>query len=330
MNGTSDLVSSEIVLDLERFIESAVVAACGDTTPIRPVHRIPFHWPPHPVSSDYHVLASDWSGRSTLHLHGEELEVLVARTAQGIFGRVEGLWNEARGTTEAEMLRRLAKGCEPYFARKLAITHLLGLTSVFTGNIRQLDPSSLVKLLYCPDRDIANSARIEIEKQASSGIYTPALIMILNDDRHPHRRIAQWCVLDMFEDLPSFCKTECDMTAAVLAIRNLLWSAEDDHARTIYKAGVVLGGHVSNAAAGDALMDCLFAPSRTGRRSAIHAVFHLIEWLPNRREVAIEGLNRVAAEDPEPILRRFAASMAHDLSLNSSEHVTEPLFVGEE
>ena len=43
------------------------------------------------------------------------------------------------------------------------------------------------------------------------------------DDRHPHRRSAQWCVLDMFEDLPSFCPTGEDQQAAIHAIQGLMW-----------------------------------------------------------------------------------------------------------
>ncbi|MFX8988315.1 hypothetical protein ABTN23_19740, partial [Acinetobacter baumannii] len=71
-----------------------------------------------------------------------------------------------------------------------------------------------------------------------------ALLEILRDREHPMRRIAQWCVLDLFEDLPSYFPDDEGQKQAVDAMSGLLWDAEDDYARTVFKAGVVLGGHV--------------------------------------------------------------------------------------
>lgn len=319
------MTAEAIVKELEAFIGTAVEAA-GSTAPVKPQHRIPFHWPPHPVSLDYHVLPSDWTGRASFSAHGEHFDVVVARTPFGVFGRNEKLWNEAKGESEDEMLRELAAATEPLFSRQFAIGRTLGHDSRFAGLIRDLGPSDLVKLLYCEDRDVASEARTEIEKQASSGIFTRALIEILRDARHPHRRIAQWCVLDMFEDLPAFARTEEDHRDAVEAIQGLLWSAPDDYARTVYKAGVVLGGHVCTEPAAQALIKCISAPSKFGRRSAMHAIFHLVEWMPQKRAEVVEALRRQLPLETEPELKVFAEGMAHDIEIEASDHVTEPLF----
>ena len=323
------MTSEAIIQELEASIAAAVAAAGGSTAPVKPSHRIPFHWPPHPVSLDYHVLPSDWTGRAQFTAHDEVFEVAVARTPFGIFGRNEKLWNEAKGDTEEEMLAELASSAEPLFARQFAIGQTLGRPGRYGGMIRDLGPADLVKLLYCQDRDVASEARTEIEKQASSGVFIRPLIAILLDDRHPHRRIAQWCVLDMFEDLPAFARTEQEHVDAVNAIEKLLWSAPDDFARTIYKAGVVLGGHVCSEPAARALIHCIGAPSKYGRRSAMHAVFHLVEWMPQKREQAVAALRDQLKVEPEAELKIFAEGMAHDIEVEASDHVTEPLFTEE-
>ena len=326
MKSAEAVSSAEVAAALDEFIAAAVDAAGGDTSPIRTLARIPFHWPPHPISSDYHVLASDWTGRATFEAHGDAFDVSVARTALGIFGRCEQFWNDAKGDTEEEMLANLKKSCEPLFERQFAIGRTMGLSGRFDGFVQTLDPISLVKLLYCIDRDVANDAQIEIETHASTGLFSEALVRILRDSQHQNRRSAQWCVLDMFEDLPSFCSTQQQQSQAIDAIGKLMWDANDDYARTIYKAGVVLGGHICTEPAASTLLSCIAAPSKIGRRSAIHAVFHLSEWMPQLKGGIVTKLRNAAATDEEPSLREFAARMARDIDSSANEHVTEPMF----
>jgi len=327
MSGTE--TAQSIAEELERFIDEAVKARGGATTPVKPTHRVPFTWPPHAVSADYHVMAHDWHGKAQFEAHGEVFEVQVARTPLGVFGRSEKLWHEARGESLEEMLDVLRDAAEPLFKRQFAIAEVLGLPGRFEGRLQDLRPAELVKLLYCPDRDVSNEARIMMETEASLGIFSLALIAILRDQRHPHRRSAQWCVLDMFEDLPSFCPTPELQQQAVDAIKELMWSAEDDYARTIYKAGVVLGGHICTEAAADALIECVNAPSIIGRRSAIHAALHLAEWMPSRKGQVLTKLRNRASIETEPLLKEFTAAMVRDVEQGAVEHMTEPVFPGE-
>ena len=326
MDGAAPPATGAMVDELRKFIDQALAEGGGDPTPIKPTHRIPFHWPPHAVSADYHVLPSDWSSRTQIELHGENFDVQIAKTAVGVFGRCERLWNEARGETVEEMLEQLRNGCEPYFERQFAIARTVGRQGRYSGLLQDLEPIELVKLLYCTNRDVAHEAHTIIETRASNGAYSDALVEILRDRKHPNRRIAQWCVLDMFEDLPAFFPRTEGQNRAVDAIKGLMWEAEDDHARTIYKAGVVLGGHICTDAAANALIDCVSAPSKPGRRSAIHAVFHLNEWMPSRRGQILTKLRNAATNDPEPLLREFASDMVRDIEAGSNEHVTEPVF----
>ncbi len=326
MGQNSLMDAAALVQELKAFIERAVEHYGGSTEPLRPAHRVPFVWPGHPISLDYHVLASDWTGTSSFEAHGDSFKVSIARTPFGVFGRSVDHWNEARGETEEEMLERLKTGMEPLFQRQFAISRCLGREGRFVGNIRDLDPLSLIKLLYCPDRDVAHEAAVEIETKASQGFYGPALIHVIRDDRHPNRRIAQWCVLDMFEDLPAFCPTPELQREAIEAIKGLIWSAPDDHARTVYKAGVVLGGHVCTDLAADALIACISAESKIGRRSAMHAVFHLNEWMPGRKQEIVDALWRQAKKEENEELRYFASQMAEDIETDAREHVTEPIF----
>lgn len=319
----------EIVEALDAAIERAVTQAGGSTDPIKPTHRVPLHWPPHPIAGEYHVLPSEWTETTVWAIGEESFEVKIARNTYGVFGKCESLWCDAKGDSDANMLAALAQRCRPFLERGRAISRCLGREGRYTGVLRDLAPSDLVVLLYCPDRDIAHHARTEIELQARLAIFAPALIAILRDRRHPNRRSAQWCVLDLFEDLPSFCRTEELQREAIDAIRDLIWDAPDDYARTVYKAGVVLGGHISTQDAAEALIRCLSAPSRFGRRSAIHAVFHLAEWLPESIPEIVSALDRAAAEDPEPLLRDFAASMARDIRAGEMDHVPEPVLAGE-
>lgn len=329
MDGTTSNTAEAIVDELKKFIDDAVVAAGDKTSPINPGHRVPFHWPPHPVSADYHVLASDWTGRASFDAHGESFEVLVAKTPQGVFGRCEKFWNEAKADTQDEMLVLLKEGTEPVFKRQFAIGETIGIKGRYDGSLHDLKPADLVKLLYCSDRDVAHEAHTLIETRASSGLYSGALREILLDRRHRARRIAQWCVLDMLEDLPAFFHDAEGQREAVEAVCDLIWEAEDDFARTIYKAGVVLGGHICTEPAADALIACIDAPSKVGRRSAIHAVFHLAEWMPARKGQILTALRNAAANDDEPQLREFAQSMVNDIEAGDIDHKTEPLFADE-
>lgn len=331
VNGKGSPISdSALVTELRAFLEDSVASAGGSTNAVNPGHRIPFHWPPHPVSHSFHVLASDWRGKGRIVIHNEVFPVRIARTQYGVFGRIDSLWLEGRGGDDEAMYENLAREAEPLFQRQLAIAETLGLAGRFTGSIRDLPDVDLLKLLYCRDRDVANESRIAIELHASAGIFGPSLIAILQDTKHPYRRSAQWCVLDLFEDIHSFCPTPEEEAEAIRAMRDLLWTAEDDYARTIYKAGVVLGGHIPDRHGGPVLLECLKAPSRIGRRSAIHGLFHVVEWHPESRVTVVKALEEVAAHDKEPILREYAALMARDIAAGQMDHVGEPVFTEEE
>ena len=310
--------------DLLRSVDEAV-ARLGTTAVREPGHRVKFHWPPHPVSHEYHVLADAWTETASLAAHGETFEVRVARTPHGVFGRCEELWHEARGATLDAMLRKLRIDVEPLFKRQFAIARALGQKGRFKDHLRDLPPLGLLQLLYCEDRDVAGDATVEIETHASTGLFLPALLEILRDRRHPMRRSAQWCVLDLFEDLPSFARTIEEQSRAVDAMRELLWDAEDDVCRVVYKAGVVLGGHVSGKQGGPALLAALEAPSRIGRRAAIHGLYHVVEWSPEMRDIVVWTLSGVAKKDPERVLRRYADDMARDIA-KGRDHVADPVF----
>lgn len=318
----------EIAEQLRSYIDRAVERA-GTTVARKPAHRIKFHWPPHPISYSYHVLASDWTGLAQFDAHGEIFDVEVADTPYGVFGRCDSIWLEARGETKEEMLQNLRDMAEPLFRRQIAINRTLEQPGRFTGHIRDLSPLEHLKLLFCEDRDVANEAQSEIETHARNGCYFDGLIAILDDRRHPNRRSAQWCVLDVFESLPNLTIDADDVDQAVRAMKALIWDADDDYARTVYKAGVVLGGHIPDHHGGSTLIACLDAPSKIGRRSAIHGLFHVVEWIPESRDEVVSALKRVSHTDPEPLLRDFAASMAEDIADGALDHRHEPFFPDE-
>jgi hypothetical protein len=326
--GASDTkaIADSLVPELRAYIDRTVKANGDDTRAVRPAHRVHFHWPPHPISYSYHVLRSDWTGKAQLEVDGETFEVETARTPNGVFGRIPALWCEDKGPDETIMLQNLRARLRPLFERQKSINLTLEAPNRFTGHIRDLEPIQLLKLLYCRDRDVASEAKSEIDKQASSGVFLPGLLTILDDSRHPYRRSAQWCVLDLFEDLSSFCHTEAESALAIASIKGLIWNAEDDYARTIYKAGVVLGGHIPYLFGGPALLDCLRAPSKIGRRSAIHGLFHVVEWMPDARTQVVEALKQVAQSDPEKTLREYADLMSHDIASGSFDHTQDVLF----
>lgn len=314
----------DLAKEVLRAVDGAV-RRFGSTRAIEPGHRVKFQWPPHPISRDFHVVASDWKDKTSFEAYGESFDVDVAYTRHGVFGRCEALWQESRGESLEAMLENLREEAEPLFERQFAVARALGIDGRFKGRLRDLEPVDLLRLLYCEIRDVASYAAVEISTRASSGLFLPPLLEILNDRRHPMRRSAQWCVLDLFEDLPSFARTEDEQAAAVAAMRGLLWDAEDDYCRTAYKAGVVLGGHVSGALGAPALLSVLQAPSRIGRRAAIHGLYHVVEWNPEMRDVVVWSLSGVAKHDPEPVLRRYAADMARDIDAGR-DHVPDPVF----
>jgi hypothetical protein len=319
----------ELVEALNDFLDHEVGPEISFTQSHDPGRRVKLVWPPESVSHSYHLSAKDFKGRVEAVCHGFSFEVETAATVHGVFGRCVHLWNDAKGATEKEMLERLVKGMEPMVLRLKAISETLGAQGVVSQPIKDMSPVDLIKLLYCRDRDVAMEARTAIESRASSLPILPAFLAILRDQRHPLRRSPQWCVLDMLEDLPAFAKTQEESDEAVAAIRELMWDAPDDYCRTIYKAGVVLGGHICTPASASALLDLLHAPSRVARRSAAHAVFHLVEWMPETRETIVTALRRQASEEPEPLLAEFQLHMARDIEAGAYEHVTEPVFPDE-
>ncbi|MBA4292571.1 hypothetical protein C0431_06330 [bacterium] len=321
MNATS----KEVLAGVTEAIKRA--NPLGQPVPaLDPGHRHAFHWPPHAISRDYHVTSSDWRESSSHIFRGEEYEVQWAETEQGLFGRIINLWNEARGSSLDEVLAELESGAAPWFERMDSISRAIGLENRFHGQISELSNPQLAALLFADDRDVAYTAVIEIEKRASRVQFAEAFVTILSDNLHPNRRTAQWCVLDMLEDYKAFCRSEAEVQAVVTAVHNLMAHAPDDFARTIYKAGVVLGGHFCNEPAAEALIACLTSPSKIGRRSAMHAVFHLVEWLPDHRSQVVRALRESAETESEPLLREFALSQASDIESGAHDHKSEPIF----
>lgn len=318
----------EVLEGLRQHITLAA-QSYGTTEAVKPPHRVKFHWPPHPVSYEYHVLSSDWTGASSFVAYGEMFHVKVAKTTFGVFGRCDELWNEAKAETEEEMLKLLQDSSEPLFTRQFTIAKAIGSPVRFKGDIRELGPLEILKLFYCEDRDVANMAHeiVEVSKHRSS--YFPSLCHILRDRVHPWRRSAQWCVLDLFEDLPTFIKSEEDEKAAVEAMKTILMDAEDDYARTVYKAGVVMGGHIPHRQGGKALLDCLAAPSIIGRRSAIHGLFHVCEWVPELTEEVVQRLREHGKNETDPQLAIFSFAIAEDILRGTIDHTPEPVFAFE-
>lgn len=316
---------SSVAEELAAYSERTVAANGGDSTARRPGDRVPFQWPPHPISYEYRLKPSDWTETAAFEAHGETFEVSVARSSYGVFVRSEALWNEAKGDDLEDALYNLRQSSEPLFRRQLAMAEALERPGRFTGHLRDLEPLDVLKLLYCDDRDVAHEARLEIETHAKNEAFLPGLLAILRDRRHPNRRSAQWCVLDLFEALPLYVPEPEREMEAVNAMNDLLWNAEDDHARAIYKAGVVLGGHVPYNYGAQALLKSLSAPSRYGRRSAIHGLYHVVEWMPDLRGRVVAAIRDHAREENDNQLREFAVQMASDIE-RGTDHIAEPVF----
>jgi hypothetical protein len=315
--------------ELRAYIGRSVAAHGGSRVAVNPGNRVAFSWPPHPESYGFHLNASDWKLAGSIDIGGEEFVLELADTRAGLFGRLPELWFEARAINYDQLIPKLKEGVQPLLERQRLVAGVLECSERFTGHIPDLPPLDLLKLLYAPDRDIVNDARREIETHASSGLFFPSLIAVLEDNTHPYRRSAQWAVLDLFEDMASFARTEEDWELAVEKIKDLIWNAEDDYARVIYKAGVVLGGHMPYLHGARAVAACLEAPSRIGRRSAIHAMYHVAEWAPEHTSNIISRVLAVAANDPEPLLRAYAAAMAADIERGDMVHAEDIWFPGE-
>lgn len=296
------------------------------TAPVDPGPREKFRWPPPSEAALFHVADTDWKGTHEVKIHGETYLVETAETPFGFFARCAALWIDAKGTSLQTCSKLLVDKSRPYFKRMEALSDVLGLSTRFKGHIKDLAPENLLKVLFCRDRDAANEARIEIEKRARTRLYSLALVEILNSNRHPNRRSAQWCVLDLFEDLPEYCRDQSEIDLAIESSQSLIWNSEDDICRVVYKAGVVLGGHLADIGGAKALIHCLNSPSKIGRRSAMHGLFHVVEWVPSLSDEVVQALRERAKTDPEPILRTYALQMAHDIELNETDHVEDPIF----
>lgn len=325
-NGARQAQGIGLAEAFESWLVEEVEKLGGPQPAIKPSHRIPFHWPPHSVSHSYHVHPTDWRGKSSIEMHGEAFQVQTARTPFGVFGRVEELWLEAKGEDEDSMLGGLRAAAEPLFKRQFLIARCLGEEKRFVGKIRELPDLSLLKLLYCEDRDVSHDAATAMELRANRSDYLPSMLLVLSDAAHPWRRAAQWAVLDLLEDFQTLCRTQTEIESAVQAIKGLMWDAQDDYARAIFKAGVVLGGHIPASAGMSALLDCMSAPSRICRRAAYHGLFHVVEWEPAVRDDVIAAMRRAAEADPDPKLKVYGSRMADDIALGGIDHVEEPIF----
>jgi hypothetical protein len=323
------LTPEDVLQALERFLTEEEERNGGPLPPVNPPHRQPFLWPPPSLSAQYRIKPQAFSRSVRFEIYGEAFTVRVAETPAGVFGKCEALWAEAKGPTLEQMLVNLAREVEPLFQRQFAISRILGFSRRYEGTLSDLRPDQLILLLYCPDRDVAHSAMFEIDVHARSGLYTPALIRILRDESHPYRRSAQWCALDIFEDLINICQTEEQCREALSAIKDLMMRAEDDYARTIYKAGDVLGDHVATDEAGEVLLEVLRrGPHPVGRRSAIHGLIHFCEWQASWKSRVISELETVTRSDPEPLLREYAKATIQDI-IEGGPHGPEPVFAAD-
>jgi hypothetical protein len=324
-------------LELERrlsdFLKSEEERLGGPQPAVKPPHRVPFEWPRSSLSARYHIPHSAYVGHATLSVDGQEFPVEVAETEYGVFGRCERFWAEARGANVEAMLANLQAECMPLWRRQRAIGKALGRDERVETPVSAMEPLDLCRLLYCEDRDVANEAMTVIDEAASRGIWGPALLTILRDRSHPLRRQAQWCVLDLLEDLRGFFPSEAEQAEALRVLEEFLWGCEDDYARTCYKCGDVLGDHVADDRAVDLLLRVLAgAPSPFGRRSAIHGLIHATEWLSERKDEILAALERASHDDAHPLLREYAAIAMDDIRVGAPgfhPHGPEPVFEGE-
>lgn len=293
---------------------------------IRPEDYKPWKWPPHPVSFDFPIPKDAWTGRAILEARGGQFEVEVATTEFGVFGRCHELLLESRGPHIAEMLTHMAFLAEPLLVRQERKASALGLTGRFTNPIRSVGPLGWLQLLFAEDRAIARDAQAEIETEGPALLFSASLMRILLEAKHPMRRQAQWAVLDILEDIQSYFPTPLEQDRAVDVILEFMDTTLDDYARAVFKAGVVLGGHVCSDYAADGVLKLFHSKNKIARRSAMHCVFHLAEWLPSRRSEITNALRAVGQTDPEPLLRHYATAMARDVEAGGVDHILEPKF----
>lgn len=315
----------EVLASLEAYLRDEIARNGGPAPALRPDHRKLFIWPRHSVSAQYNVKHNDFVRAARFEAYGEAFSVAIAHTAFGVFGRCDSLKAEAKGVTEAAMFENLRKEVEPLFQRQFAISRILGLSRRYEGAVQDLAPADLIKLLFCVDRDVAHVAMMTIDARATSGLFTPSLIRILRDESHPNRRIAQWCALDIFEDLPNVCVSTEQLNEAIASVQEFMMKSPDDYARAIYKAGDVLGDHIASVTAGEALLRVLESgPQPFGRRSAIHGLIHFCEWFPQQKELVLQKLEAAAKSDPLPVLREYAKATIGDI-VSGGPHGPEPI-----
>ncbi len=325
--------ASELLAQFREFVEREVARNGGPQPAVKPPNRIHFEWPKPPVSAKYHIPHSAWTGSAVMDVDGAKYPVLVADTEYGVFGRCEHFWAEARAATRDGMLARLRNECEPLWDRQRAIGAALGIDGRVETPLPKLSAIDHLRLLYGSDRDVANETAGIIDRRARRGYWGPALLEIMKDRGLPLRRQAQWCVLDLFEDLPSYFPPDTERLEALMVLERFLWDCEDDFARTCYKCGDVLGDHIADERALQILVRVLkSAPSPIGRRSSIHGLIHIAEWLPDRRDEILSALRWSASEDSHPQLRGYADVAINDIEVGAPSfhpHGPEPVFEGE-
>lgn len=315
--------------ELRAWLDICVIGQNGNDAPLKPDHYKPFHWPLHPISHDYAIPKEAWNQAVTWTFHGRSFEVLVATTSQGYFGRCEGMRAEATGVGLEEMLKELERTCEPLYRRRTEVAAKLGLDEPYQGSLNDLDILSLFKLFFANDRALAHDAANRLETGLPHAMMPHLLLEVLKESKHQNRRVAQWLALDMLEHHESYTNAEVTDVEFAEAIKTLMWNATDDYARTMFKAGVVLGGHMCTAASAKTILALISSPSPIARRSAMHASFHLREWMPEQEEAVLSILKQVELNDPEPMLRAYANGLQADILSGDTDHVLEPTFSNE-
>jgi len=321
---------TKLAQSLREFITADCLRLPQSPNPVKPDHYIPWKWPVHPISADYRLHSADWTSGETATIDGIEYPILVTTNDFGVFGKCEALRCEALGNDHGAMIENLRMAAKPLLKRRQIVGEILALEGPYMGTIRELTTLDLLKLFYASDRAIAYDAQVQIETGPDHRLVFEACVEMLLDRKHPNRRTAQWLVLDFFEDLPSVASSPENEKIAIDAIFGLIYDAEDDFARTIFKAGVVLGGHICSQYSAERLIELTKAPSKIARRSAVHACFHLVEWLPESKQEVLTAVSLVAQIDSEPLLRTFAASIVRDIAADELDHMLEPKFEGED
>ncbi len=107
------------------------------------------------------------------------------------------------------MLLNLERSSQPLFQRQLAINECLGKPGRFTGHIRDLSPSELVRLLLLQgSRRWPTSPHRNRDPRAAIGLHPGPN---WNSSRTGGTLTAarpSGAFLDRFEDLPSICRDE--------------------------------------------------------------------------------------------------------------------------